>query len=239
MRWAIHLLCATLLGVLGTSVASAQRDTTTVVHTGRVLGVFDAASGEPISGAEVIDLYVDAVARTESHGLVELSHFQNRHDSAAVRIRTLGYADTAFIVMVGPADTVPLQINLQKSSVVLPAVTVNATMNTLMGRKMQDFESRRKMGLGRYILPQELQRYADQTVLDVLVGHGMDGSARCRHPRYIINADPALAGMVSTFLRDRGDDLLAVEFYTAAEIPVEFGGTGAGCGLVILWTRRF
>jgi hypothetical protein len=36
----------------------------------------------PIEGAYVIDVFVNAVARTPANGLIELSGFQSRHDSA-------------------------------------------------------------------------------------------------------------------------------------------------------------
>jgi hypothetical protein len=42
------------------------------------------------------------------------------------------------------------------------------------------------------------------------------------------------------FDRDfRVAELESIELYrSAAEIPVEFGGSGGGCGVLVLWSRR-
>jgi hypothetical protein len=82
---------------------------------GRILGVFDGETNAPLEGAEVTDLFVGAGARTPANGLLELSGFQSRHDSAAVRIQRSGFADTSFVIMVSPRDTVPLAVYLRKA----------------------------------------------------------------------------------------------------------------------------
>ncbi|RMH14199.1 MAG: hypothetical protein D6701_11515, partial [Gemmatimonadetes bacterium] len=50
----------------------------------------------------------------------------------------------------------------------------------------------------------------------------------------------------STVSLERGDldlirpeDIEAIEVYRgASEVPAEFGGSDAGCGAIVIWTRR-
>jgi hypothetical protein len=210
---------------------------------GRLLGVFDDETGQPIADAEVVDLFIDGIARTEVHGLVELSHFQSRHDSVAVRVRKLGYTDTAFVVMVGPSDTVPVQINLRKAAVGLPTVTTEAVGASALSMHMQEFEDRRKMGFGKYILPAEMRRNDDRNIKDILIAHGIVMNPHgCRGSvKVILNGNPSTtAGEREMALRDTGANFEAVEFYTPAATPLQFGGTAAqmSCGVVVLWTRE-
>lgn len=260
MRRKLSRLCLLFLAVGHRSRVECQQDTSRVrraapatpntkpsagasAHRGRILGVFDDETGVPIADAEVVDLFVDGAARTESHGLVELSHFQSRHDTVAVRIRKLGYADTALVVMVGPGDTIPLQINLRKAAVALPVVTTEATAQLLLSWHMQEFEDRRKVGLGKYIVPQEMRRNDDRNIRDILVEHGiMSNPHGCRGTvRVIVDGNPGTtSGAREMAMRSTGASFEAVEFYTPAETPLQFGGTTAQttCGVVVLWTRE-
>lgn len=243
MRRAIRLCIVALSAMLVASSLHAQKDSLqTPRKPGRILGVFDAETGEPIADAEVTDLFVDAIARTEKHGLVELSHFQSRNDSVAVRIRKVGYADTALVVMVGLADTIPVEVDLHKAAVELATVTTNATVNTMFARQMQDMEDRRKSGLGRYLVADDLKKYQDERVTDILAEHGMTKAAGCRGAtKYLINGDPSTSpAMAALLLQDTGEAIQAIEYYTPAQIPTQYGGTSAAkvCGLIILWTHK-
>lgn len=243
MRQIIKLFGFTLLVMLAGSTLHAQNDSLhSAKKPGRILGVFDGDTGEPIADAEVMDLFVEAVARTETHGLVELSHFESRNDSVAVRVRKVGYTDTAFVVMVGLADTIPVQISLHKLAQALAVVTTNASTNTMFARQMQDMEDRRKIGLGRYLVSDELKKYQDQRITDILIEHGMTKEAGCRgSAKYLINGDPTTSpAMAALLLQDTGENIQAVEYYSPAQIPSQYGGTSAGkvCSLIILWTHR-
>ncbi|HEY4216958.1 MAG TPA: hypothetical protein VGM67_07465 [Gemmatimonadaceae bacterium] len=230
-----------------------------VRHPGRILGVFDDETGAPIAAAEVIDLFTGGDAHTEKHGLVELSQFQQRNDSAAVRIRKIGYADTSLIVMVGPADTVPVPINLHRAAIDLPALISHATetASTLDSRRLAEFEFRRKMGMGYYVDGAELRDHADNRVFgDYLISRfprlslltARDGTeylaqsgTHCPVSIYVDGAvvyKPGMSSSVEEFRNYKSEDFVAVEWYSgAATVPTEYGGTGATCGVLLLWRR--
>src|ERR1700710_1954340 len=98
-------------------------------HAHRILGVFDSESGLPLTDVEVVDLLTDNTYRTQAAGLVGLWVFQSRNDSVAVRVRKIGYADTAFVVMVAAGDTVPVPVFLRK------AVELSAMITEAMATK--------------------------------------------------------------------------------------------------------
>jgi hypothetical protein len=108
-------LCA--LAICHAQYLRAQDSSRTAQHGGhRILGVFDAISGAPLDAVDVIDLFVDDVYRTSASGLVGLWAFHSRHDSAAVRVRKVGYRDTSFVVMVAASDTLPISIFLEHAT---------------------------------------------------------------------------------------------------------------------------
>ncbi|HEY4219326.1 MAG TPA: hypothetical protein VGM67_19415 [Gemmatimonadaceae bacterium] len=253
------LICVALTLLLGTSGLAAQ--TVTSPHHGRILGVFDDDSGAPIPNAEVIDLFVGSVGHTESHGLAELSHFHNQNDSAAVRIRKIGYSDTSLIVMVGPSDTVPVQVNLRRAAVDLPALIAHAKEVTAPASPMlAEFEERRKEGFGHYIDGAELRKYVDDhSFVNYLASHFAGVSLLMRRspsdPAYlstkrtggpcpvslyvdgVLVYSPGGGQPIPDLSNYNSTEYAAVEFYSAASAPVQFNATGSSCGVLLLWRR--
>lgn len=253
------VLCGLALSVLPFAMAplGAQGER----HPGRIVGVFDEETGTPIAAAEVIDLFTGGDAHTEAHGLVELSQFQRRNDSAAVRIRKIGYADTSLIVMVGAADTVPVPINLHRAAIDLPALISHAKasdgMSALDSRRLAEFDFRRKMGLGYFIVGGELRDRADNLPFgDYLVSrfprltlrtnragdqYLSQSASNCPIAVFVdgvVVYKPGQSSMVEDFRGYKAEDYVGVEWYpSAATIPTEYGGTGASCGVLLLWRR--
>lgn len=78
-------------------------------RSGRILGVFDEDTGEPIVGASVTDLSTGVFALTTPTGTVLLAFVSS---SALVRVRKVGYAP--WISIVDPSDTLPITVALQR-----------------------------------------------------------------------------------------------------------------------------
>jgi hypothetical protein len=166
----------------------------------RIVGVFDDDSGDPVADAEVVDLIGGTIAHTESHGLIELSQFHNQNDSAVVQIRKIGYADTSLIVMVGRADTVPLQINLHHAATALETMISNATATpTLEGRQLQEFEDHRKLGIGHFMDGAELRKSVDNhSFVNYLASHfpslSVTAKAKANDPTYLASGRGGCGG---------------------------------------------
>jgi hypothetical protein len=108
---------------------------------------------------------------------------------------------------------------------------------------MQEFEDRRKMGFGKFILPEEMRRFDDRNIKDILIAHGIVTNPHGCHGsvKVIVDGNPGTTqGARELALRDNGSDFEAVEFYTPSTAPLQFAGTNAQtlCGVVVLWTRE-
>lgn len=165
----------------------------------RILGVFDDDSGSPIGDADVVDLIAGTVAHTESHGLVELSKFHNQNDSAAVQIRKIGYADTSLIIMVGQADTVPLQVNLRHATALETMITNATATPTLEGRQLQEFEEHKKTGVGHFMDGAELRKSVDNhSFVNYLASHfpslNVTQKAKASDPTYLSSGRGGCSG---------------------------------------------
>jgi hypothetical protein len=127
------LLCAAaLLGAIAGRVASAQAvtssdDSRPPKKVARLLGVFDRATGNPLSGAQVIDLLSQSYVMTPPDGTVGLHFLQVQHDSAVVWIRKLGYRDSSFVILA--RDTTVITVLLERVGVELAGVHVTADAN--------------------------------------------------------------------------------------------------------------
>lgn len=200
---------------------------------GRIVGVFDAESGDPIADAAVADVSTDSVAHTEAHGLVELSRFHSHNDSVVVSISKTGFLDTTVVVMVGPADTVPLQVDLRRASVLLPAVAAMA-LDNLSRRRQAELEQRRRDGISSFVSRDELQKRDGVKLTDILSGRYTETVCV-----FSINGQPHLsAGEAHKALERYTGEFEAIERYspTVPEFLRRSVSESLTCAYV-LWTR--
>ena len=246
-------IAAAVLGVvvslIGVSALGAQSGKTSTF----VAGVADAETGQPLEGAEVILLGVHRLARANAMG--EATVDQIPRGPQRVRVRKLGYAPSEVdIAMVG--DTTGAVFRLQRSVTQLGVVNVEAEWTP---PQMKDVEVRRKQGIGRFLTDVDLDKDRDRdfpvvlttrfpglrTVLDLRSGNrvlastrdpgGTAGGAPCFVTVYLdgINVPPEDTELVRTW------DLAAVEFYTAAQVPVRYRTKSYACGVVLLWSKWY
>jgi hypothetical protein len=78
----------------------------------RLLGVFDALSGDPIEGADVLHVETGTFATTTRTGTVSLVFLPE--GTSTLKIRKAGYADTTMRVAISPKDTVPITVVITK-----------------------------------------------------------------------------------------------------------------------------
>lgn len=181
-RWLQHM--QRLVGTMLISVAlleassdasAAQRagapahggDTVLAPYRFRVLGVFDAESGQPVMDADVTNLLTGVGAKTSRTGTVALSFLPD--GGGMVRIRKLGYAMQTLTVAISPADTAPVTVVLTPA-VQLPEVVTRAQLRYL-SPNLRGFEERKRTGLGYYIDEKTLRKDENRALGDVLVSH--------------------------------------------------------------------
>jgi hypothetical protein len=230
---------------------------------GRVLGVFDDATGQPVAGAEVLDLATGLRTLSSVTGTVTLAFLPP--GSTFLQVKKLGYSSKLVPVVVSPADTVSVTVLLQPIRQALPEVVTTARPETR--GKMSEFERRRAAGFGHFVTRAQLEKFEGHLTEDVvrsMPGFGIHpGPFResyvgtTRPPTSILRNGPngiCYSGvMVDGVAVYHGNDserpfninsippqeIEGVEFYAGgATMPVEYNATRAACGLVVIWTRR-
>lgn len=78
----------------------------------RLLGVFDALTGDALVGADVVDVTTGTFASTTATGTVSLAFLPE--GVSTIKIRKPGYAEVLMDVSISPRDTVPLTIVVGK-----------------------------------------------------------------------------------------------------------------------------
>lgn len=243
--WWLVIACAATLA--GSARANAQKG------TARLFGsVVNRATQGPISGARITHAGDGRVVTSDSFG------FYRFHDLAAgivrFNVRAPGYPPTTFSVALTNGERMERDIELDSildpaataQAQELPAVEVEATAP--LGRRYMDFERRRSQGRGQYLTRAEIEAMGASTLQDAvraMRGVNLDCSGtRCSirmarapmrcPPEYIV--DERVDNMFGPTVPVR--DIEALEVYTGpAEVPGEFAGRNAGCGVVVIWTR--
>jgi hypothetical protein len=228
--------------------ASAQADTARPARPkpGRIVGIFDPVTSAPIDSAEITDLISGVSTRTRASGLFGMAAFQSQHDSSVIRIRKVGFADTTLLVMVGKADTVPMQVFLRRVAS-LPAVDVDEKETIHLPGYMRDFEDRvQKLGKSgaTVFTPAELRQATTRRLADVLRGKGVGMStARCHNIALFLNGHQyhALDSVVGTagIPDDPIDNYEAIIYYRAEQVPPDFrhDTRDGDCGVLLMYTR--
>ena len=108
-----------------TKVISREPSGPPVAPRVRVVGVFDAESGEPIEGADVRDATTGLTAQTTRTGTMGLVLLYTT--GTVIGIRKVGYQPATMLIGTALADTTPITATLVRAGHVLAAVVVTAS----------------------------------------------------------------------------------------------------------------
>jgi len=228
-------LIALLALALGSHAGAAQ-----ATLRGRVI---DSEIGQPISGATVrirrdSPLTTDSLGRFESRDLAA--------GDAEIAIQVIGYARGVFWMRIPASGEVERVFALDFTGARLPAVVVEARAEKLERRYLA-FEQRRHRKLGAYLRWDDLTAYSSvgdalRTVRGVRIRCNqqtfecfayMARSPQCQ-PTWWVDGVEVHSFHENTSIRD----VYGIEVYRGAgEIPAEFTGSNAGCGVIVVWTK--
>jgi hypothetical protein len=221
-------------------------------YRARILGVFNAQTGDPIEGASVTDILSGTSALTTITGTVSLAFLPD--SGSIVRVQKIGYKPATAMVAISPKDTVPITVLLSPSTTTLPAVVTNDSSPHYISPGLRAFEERRKAGFGLFMTEAELRKNDNRAVSNVIRTMGVNVACGGRPIRCF--AASSRTGGVSCILdvyldgimvnkddRDlekmRTDQFAGIEAYTgAATIPPLYNKTGSACGVLLFWTRE-
>lgn len=242
------------------SPAAAARTTEPQLVAGRLL---DERTRAPISAGAVHLLARDGrklrTHITDSTGIFRFA----LKETGEFRLRAehIGYETSEsrnFRVLAG--DTLAFDFSLSTSVVLLAPIEVTASARDWLDRygsaRLAPFNERRtfyeKLGTGSFFTRAALREWDGlslTSLLGTIAGVRADGNGnvimrgassggfRECPPQYYLNGAPfSVEGSIDVMFRLA--DLEGVEVYRgAAQVPGEFGGSTAGCGVVVLWTR--
>lgn len=233
------LVPALILVAAGAASAGAQ-----AILRGRVL---DSEMGLPLAGATIrVGKDTTPVATTDSLGFFHAAGLPP--GMTDVLIGLVGYEDHIFKVFIPDSGSVNHQFALDFNGFMLPEVVVQARAEVLQPRYV-DFERRRMRKLGAFLRWDELKKHSYSSIGDALrTVRGvriqcdqsrfecyavMSRSPNC-HPAWYIDGIQVHSFDENTPIRD----IYGIEVYRGSgEIPAEFGGSTAGCGVIVMWTK--
>ncbi len=232
-------LCAALLGVAAVPAVTVAQATL----RGQVL---DSEMGHPLAGATVRIGKDAATARTDSLGFFRIPDLPR--GTTDVRIQLIGYEEGLYRIYMPDSGTVNGQFALDFNGFMLPEIVVQARAEILQPRYIE-FERRRLRKLGAFLRWDDLKKASYSSVGDALrtvrgVRIQCDQSAfecfavmsrtpNC-HPTWYVDGIQVHSFHENTPIRD----VYGIEIYRGTgEIPAEFGGSTAGCGVIAMWTK--
>lgn len=238
-----------------------------VVGRGRIIGVYDEATGDPLDSVEVRDMLSGLSAFTTRTGTLSLFFVDTA--GSMMRFRKAGYVPVMRTVANSLRDTIPLVVTLARAGQMLPVVVTKDTAPVYHSPALRAFEERRKEGHGYFVPEAQLRKEDDHKMSDVLLGH-VPGVTfkRSATQMYLISGrttvrlsrgaagpcypDVYLDGVRLGAQPDSQNpgfsgvdvnqlsvmDIGGIEYYNAASLPAKFNSTGAGCGALLLWSRE-
>ena len=214
---------------------------------GRVVGrVLDSELGSPLAGASVQVGPKGPTVRTDSGGYFLAQNVTPGMTS--IEIKQIGYEPGVFDVRVPDTGTVKGVFPLDFNGVDLPPVVVQARAEILMPRYI-DFERRRHLSMGTFLRWEELHKNGYTSIGDALrTVRGvrmqcdqqrfecfayMSRTPQCQPTWYVDGME------VHSFHENTPiADVYGIEIYRGpGEVPAEFSGSNAACGVIVVWTK--
>lgn len=211
------------------------------------------STGRPLAGVDVSVAGSDQRTLTDNSGRYSLNRLPPGR--RMVLFRSIGFRPVQEWVLLGQTDTLWANPMMIPSTVRLDPIVVTAAPNAPRGIGVEAFEERRRLGFGKFIDSTLLRRSEHRQLSHLLEGFPgilfertiksreripystrMQRERKCYLAVYLDGSPLPAPVDVNMF---EPASLSAVEYYrSAAEVPVEYGGTTGQCGAILLWTRR-
>lgn len=231
---------------IGSSGALAQKGDSRL--TGSVV---DKASSAPLARVQIIYVGDSRSVLSDSAGRYTFDGLP----SGIVRfaIRAAGFPVTALTVALMPGESMVRVIELDSSSAgrsaaqKLPGVSIGAPAP--FGPRFADFERRRVTGAGQYLTAAQIEKGGYNSLqdamrnmrgVDVDCGGGLGCHIRMTRAPMQCNPDYVVDERVDNFFGPQIAirDIQGLEVYTGpTDVPGEFAGRNAGCGVIVIWTK--
>lgn len=219
--------------------------------------------GHMLASAELTISGVAEVAHSDSFGRAALGHIPAGYRTVAVR--RLGYAPLSTRLLFSGSDTLEADFQLEEQANTLAPVAITSTPDTY-GLNSEFLRRRSVSAGGTFLTRKDFEKDDTQPLGDILaaripnanivfdprtgrrslaskrVASMSKGSAVC-YSQIILDGIRIFAPPPNTTQPPDIDSFLpehvaAIEYYPGpATTPPEFGGTGASCATIVIWTR--
>ncbi len=219
--------------------------------------VLTDSTERPIANAEVAIPTLSRSVRSDSAG-----NFLIASVPAGVHrviVRAVGREPLEETIAFDATGRVERDYLLAPATTTLAEVEVTAD-GSLEAMRLAEFNDRRALGIGRFLTRDDLDKANGRDLDDVLIGRipgvrsVVVGSARAmissrgppsrRGPpacfvKVIVDGMVRYNGSPPLFDINNIDptDIAGIEYFTSAQTPAEFNGTGSPCGTLVIWTR--
>jgi len=203
MKTLMAVVCAVSLAGAVVPVARAQspatdttgKKPTNYAYRYRFLGVYDATTGDPVEGAEVIDVLNGNKALTTKTGTVSLMFLPE--GGSMVRVRKVGFEMQTLTVAISPADTVPITVVLtHATATTLDPVVVKDSTPHYLGSGLNTFVEHQRQGFGHFVTEDQFRKDDGKPLGNILISR-MPGLMFTHGPHgetYIVSSRKPCAG---------------------------------------------
>lgn len=219
--------------------------------------VVDAATRRPLPAVRVALATTGRFVLSDSAGAFDMPGIPTGINR--IIFSAEGFPRVSVVLAFAPGEVMDQRFELDSSSAIpdtvsrlrtaQPVSPVEVVAEPSRGTRYADFERRMRTGRGQYVTREQIEaanynRLSD--ALRVLRGVTVDcgGTLGCvaRMTRAPMRCFPdyVVDGQVNNYFGPQVAirDIEGVEVYTgAADVPGEFAGRNAGCGVIVIWTR--
>ena len=235
------LAAGALTGVAATTEAQSPRP---------LFGFVKDSLGHAVAGAEVRARGNVVVAFSDDSGRFHVA--QMPVGARGVFVRRLGFAPTRAPIVVGAGDADSVRVTLRAIAQSLPEINVEEQHDSLSRKVLADFWARRRLGFGKFVTRDEIERKGASRFVDVVRSvpsvtimsargrpdirfRGAAFGSRDCPPQYWLDGIPLERGGADEFAPENVE---AIELYpSAATTPPQFNTRSATCGTVVVWSR--
>lgn len=219
-----------------------------VAPSGGIIGkVLDQQSQLPLNGATVSLLGTRLQTATDSAG--RFTHAGLAGGTYLLEVRAIGYGVTSWLLRLRDGEVVDYIFEVAPLGVDIDPIVIEGRQS-FAGRRLREFEERRRGGRGVFITEDQIQTRNAATMADLL--RGVPGvrlncrSGNCtaqmtRGARGVCAADWVIDGMPATMSATPAlptVGIIAVEIYRSpGEVPSEFLKSDSQCGVIAIWTK--
>lgn len=227
---------------------TARSQDTTARGRAVLVGVVRDSAGHAVPGALIV--VRGRQTQTNALGAFQLSPVPA--GTTTLFARHIGYAPLSLQVTLFDGDTLTTRITMAR------IVTLDS-VDVIAQRGIEEFEERRASGAGTYITREELAKHPSWRLPDFLsrvpgmrVGgsrssgtayalQGRLSGSTCYSLVYLDNVPVYFPGQPLFNLHTiPPQDIEGIEYYRGgASTPAKYNRMGGGCGVLVIWTRRY